>query len=86
MKTLFAICCVAVFSFAQTGAPLTGTHIAANRMTKTGEVVHLAGGIVIENDLMLLQADAADVNSTTGDITAHGDVHIHMKKPSGNSK
>jgi len=79
MRTLFAICCIAVFAFAQTGAPRSRKHLTASRMITTGGVAHLMG-VVIETDSMVLNADTVDFDKATSEMTTHGDVHIRMKQ------
>jgi lipopolysaccharide assembly outer membrane protein LptD (OstA) len=85
MKTLCALSCVAVFAFAQTSIPHSGINIRASRYATTGKIAHLTG-VVIETDLITLQADTVDYDNSTGEITAHGNVRIHVKQPPGNSK
>jgi lipopolysaccharide assembly outer membrane protein LptD (OstA) len=82
---LIAVFCVAVVAFAQTGTRRPKVHITANHMTKTEGGEHLTG-IVIDIDSLRLQADTADFNNATGEMTLHGDVHIPAMPPSANSK
>jgi hypothetical protein len=85
MKTLFGVCCVAVFALVQSSTASGSMHLTASRMTTTGAVAHLTG-VVIETDSMVLRADAVDFDKTTSEITTHGDVHIHMKQSPVNSR
>jgi lipopolysaccharide assembly outer membrane protein LptD (OstA) len=79
MKKLALILCTAALALAQTTISRGEEHISAGTMNKVGSVTHLTGHVIIENDGILVRADAADFNESTGVCVAHGDVRIKLK-------
>ena len=79
MKRLALISCVTVLAFAQTTVRHGEAVVTADRVEQTGAVRHLSGKVTIETDAVLLHADQVDYNDATGDIVAHGEVHLKLK-------
>jgi lipopolysaccharide assembly outer membrane protein LptD (OstA) len=79
MKRLILIPCVAVLALAQTPVRHGEVEITADQMNNNGTVRHLVGHVTIESDVVLVRADDADYNDNTGEIVAHGDVHVKLK-------
>jgi lipopolysaccharide assembly outer membrane protein LptD (OstA) len=79
MKRLVLISCCAVVAFAQKPVPYGTYEVTAKSIEADGPVRHLSGSVTIESDTILLRADQADYNDTTGEIVAHGEVRIKLK-------
>jgi lipopolysaccharide assembly outer membrane protein LptD (OstA) len=79
MKRLALISCVAVLAFAQTPIHHGEFVVTADRAEQKGDVRHLIGHVRIESDAVLLQADDVNYNDDTGEIVAHGEVHLKLK-------
>ena len=80
MKLPILISCVAFLAMAQTSIPHGNFEITAQSMQSTdGDTTHVSGNVTFETDTMVIHADAADFNSRTREIVAHGDVRIQLK-------
>ena len=69
----------AALAIGQTPVRHDKLEINARQMQTEGPVRHLSGDVTIENNAVSLHADRADYNDDTGEITAHGEVHIKLK-------
>jgi lipopolysaccharide assembly outer membrane protein LptD (OstA) len=79
MKRLALISCVAALAFAQTPVRHGDVQISADQTKGSGPARHLVGHVTIESDAVILRADDVDYNIDTGEIVAHGDVHVRLK-------
>lgn len=79
MKRLALISCIAVLALAQGPVPHGEVRITADQMGNNGAVRRLSGHVTIETDAVLVRADDVDYNDDTGEIVAHGDVHVKLK-------
>jgi lipopolysaccharide assembly outer membrane protein LptD (OstA) len=79
MKRLALISCVAVLAFAQTPIHHGNWLIEADQADQNGPARHLIGHVTMESDALILRADDVDYNGDTGEIVAHGDVHLKLK-------
>jgi lipopolysaccharide assembly outer membrane protein LptD (OstA) len=79
MRRLALISCVAVLALAQTPFRHGDVVVSADQAKNNGPVRHLIGHVTIESDAVILRADDVDYNDATGEIVAHGDVHLKLK-------
>ena len=79
MKLIALISCVALLAIAQTPAQHGDYDMTADRIHTEAGVTNLSGHVTIETDSILLHADAADFNTNSKEITAHGDVRVQLK-------
>jgi lipopolysaccharide assembly outer membrane protein LptD (OstA) len=79
MKLLVLISCLAFLAIAQTPVTRGDYDISANHITAERGVTHMSGHVTIETDAIVLRADAADFDTNSQEIVAHGDVQIQLK-------
>jgi len=79
MKLPILISCLAFLAMAQTSIPHGTYEITGQSQSTNGDTMHAYGNVTFETDTMVIRADAADFNSRTKEIVAHGEVRIQLK-------
>jgi len=55
--------------------------LTAEHMTRKGEIIQLRGHVQITTDAVVIHADKADFNSSTGELQPRGNVRLNLYGP-----